>query len=76
MAGCAPPIVRKRPNDRQIPDTDDCDSPVSSAIDLVDQCVFCPRPFSVRTPGDHDLDLLVGIFRQGTLALRAIVRWR
>jgi hypothetical protein len=27
------------PNARQ---TDDCDRPVSSAIDLVDQCVFCP----------------------------------
>ena len=38
-----------RPKARQIRETDDCDSPVSSAIDLVDQCVSCPRPFSVRT---------------------------
>jgi hypothetical protein len=38
-----------RPKARQIRETDDCDSPVSSAIDLVDQCVSWPGPFSVRT---------------------------
>jgi hypothetical protein len=37
------------PKARQIRDTDDCDRPVSSAIEGVDQCVSCPRPFSVRT---------------------------
>jgi hypothetical protein len=38
-----------RPEARQIRDTDDCDRPVSLAIDRVDQCVSCPGPFSVRT---------------------------
>jgi len=38
-----------RPKARQIRDTDDCDSPVSPAIDRVVQCVSCPRPFSVST---------------------------
>ena len=38
-----------RPKARQIRDTDDCDSPVSAAIDRVDQCVSWPGPFSVRT---------------------------
>ena len=37
-----------RPNARQIRETDDCDKPVSAAIDLVDQWLFWPRPFSVR----------------------------
>jgi hypothetical protein len=37
-----------RPKARQTRDTDDCDRPVSAAIDRVDQCVSCPRPFSVR----------------------------
>ena len=37
-----------RPNARQIRETDDCDRPVSAAIDLVDQWLSCPRPFSVR----------------------------
>jgi hypothetical protein len=36
------------PKARQIRDTDNCDSPVSPAIDLVDQCVSCPGPFPVR----------------------------
>ena len=39
----------ERPKARQIRDIDDCDRPVSPAIDRVDQCVSCPRPFSVRT---------------------------
>ncbi len=29
-------------------ETDDCDRPASAAIVLVDQCVSCPRPLSVR----------------------------
>ena len=37
-----------RPNARQIRETDDCDRPVSAAIDLVDQWLSWPRPFSVR----------------------------
>src|SRR6185369_1766194 len=37
------------PNARQIRETDDCDSPLSPAIDLVVQCVSWPRPFSVST---------------------------
>ena len=36
-----------RPNARQIRETDDCDRPVSAAIDRVDQWLSCPRPFSV-----------------------------
>ena len=35
------------PNARQIRETVDCDSPDSAAIDRVDQCESCPRPFSV-----------------------------
>src|ERR1700691_4264642 len=37
-----------RPKARQIRETDDCDRPVSAAIDLVDQWLSWPRPFSVR----------------------------
>ena len=55
-----------RPKARQIRETDDCDRPVSSSVDRVDQWLSWPRPFSVRTPGDRGLALLIGDRAQRT----------
>ncbi len=45
-------------------------------IDLVGQCVSCPRPFLRQDPGDHDPRPARQYFPSRSVALRAIVRWR